>query len=417
MDPISIMAVANPMKEGSAIESGGGLTSIPHGRRRIALDLTALLPHETGVDRYMIQLVLYLGKIDQWNHYRIYVNWEDRNRFVGLLPENFRVIPLSRRSRAVRLLFQQVLLPTLVGWWEADVVHSPSFIMPMVRGSQYHILTVHDMTSFTLPKCHILLRRSFPYRQVLLWSIRRAHLITVPSGSTQKDMYRWVPDLSRKRVRVIPGGIGEEFQVYPRQAIQNTLERLGISASYILYVGTIEPRKNLPLLVQSYKQLVTMGKTKEHLVLVGRLGWGYDAVLKQIESPELKHRVHLVGYVHQHDLPLVYAGATLFVYPSLQEGFGFPPLEAMACGVPTISSQTSSLIENLQGAAILVPPDDQESLTNAIDQLLNDKACRDRYRQEGFARAAAFRWEDTARRTLQCYQEVSGSYSPKTRDS
>jgi glycosyltransferase involved in cell wall biosynthesis len=230
-------------------------------------------------------------------------------------------------------------------------------------------------------------------------------------------MYHWVPDLSRSKVRVIPGGIGEEFRVYPREAIQNTLERLGLPASYILYVGTIEPRKNLPLLVQSYKQLVTMGKTKEHLVLVGRLGWGYDAVLKQIESPELKHRVHLVGYVHQHDLPLVYAGATLFVYPSLQEGFGFPPLEAMACGVPTISSQTSSLIENLQGAAILVPPDDQESLTEAMDQLLNDEASRDQYRQEGIARAAAFRWEETARRTIQCYQEIAGSRATKPKDS
>lgn len=409
--------VVKPLKEGNGIESGEGLISIPHGIRRIALDLTALLPHETGVDRYMIQLVLHLGKVDQWNYYRIYVNWEDRNRLAGMLPDNFRVVPLSRRSRPVRLLFQQVLLPIVAGWWDADVVHSPSFIMPMVRGRQHHILTVHDMTSFTLPNCHIFLRRSLPYRQFLLWSIRRAHVITVPSGSTQEDMYHWVPDLSRSKVRVIPGGIGEEFRVYPREAIQNTLERLGLPASYILYVGTIEPRKNLPLLVQSYKQLVTMGKTKEHLVLVGRLGWGYDAVLKQIESPELKHRVHLVGYVHQHDLPLVYAGATLFVYPSLQEGFGFPPLEAMACGVPTISSQTSSLIENLQGAAILVPPDDQESLTEAMDQLLNDEASRDQYRQEGIARAAAFRWEETARRTIQCYQEIAGSRATKPKDS
>ena len=409
--------VVQSLKEGDVLESGGGMTSIPHGIRRIAVDLTALLPHETGVDRYMIQLVLHLGKIDQWNHYRIYVNWEDRNRLAGVLPENFRVIPLSRRSRPVRLLFQQVLLPIVAGWWDADVVHSPSFLMPMVRGRQHHILTVHDMTSFTLPNYHILLRRSLPYRQFLLWSIRRAHMITVPSGSTQEDMHHWVPDLSRTRVRVIPGGIGEEFTVYPREAIQNALERLGLPASYILYVGTIEPRKNLPILVQSYKQLVTMGKTKKHLVLVGRLGWGYDAVLKQIKSSELKHRIHMVGYVHQHDLPLVYGGATLFVYPSLQEGFGFPPLEAMACGVPTISSQTSSLKENLQGAAILVPPADLESLTEAMHQLLSDEASRDQYRQEGIARAAVFRWAETARRTLQCYQEIAGSRASKSRDS
>jgi glycosyltransferase involved in cell wall biosynthesis len=150
-------------------------------------------------------------------------------------------------------------------------------------------------------------------------------------------------------VRVIPAGIGEEFKVYPQGAIQKTLGRLGLPASYILYVGTIEPRKNLELLVQGYKRLVTMGKTKEHLVLAGRMGWGYDDLLKQIENSELQNLVHVVGYVDQKDLPLLYAGAILFVYPSLQVGFGFPPLEAMACGVPTISSQGSSLGENLQG--------------------------------------------------------------------
>lgn len=355
----------------------------------------------------MIQLVLHLGKVDQRNQYRIYVNWEDRDRLTGLLPSNFQVIPLGVRPRLARFVFQQVLLPVVAGWWGTDVVHSPSFIMPMVRGRQYHVLTVHDMTSFTLPNYHTRLRRSFAYRQLLLRSIRRAHAITVPSRSSQEDVLHWVPDIPRSKVRVIPAGIGEEFKVYPQGAIQETLGRLGLPASYILYVGTIEPRKNIELLVQGYKRLVTMGKTKEHLVLVGRLGWGYDELLKQMESPEIQNRVHLVGYVHQKDLPLLYAGATLFVYPSLQEGFGFPPLEAMACGAPTISSQTSSLIENLQGAAKLVPPDDLESLIAAMHQLLNDEASREQYRREGFARAAKFRWEETALQTLRCYQEVA----------
>lgn len=141
-------------------------------------------------------------------------------------------------------------------------------------------------------------------------------------------------------------------------------------------------------------------------MLVGRLGWGYDELLKQIDDLDLHNRVHLAGYVHQKDLPLLYAGAALFVYPSLQEGFGFPPLEAMACGAPTISSQTSSLTENLQGAAKLVPPNDPEPLTEAMHQLLNDKASREQHRREGFARALRFRWKETALRTLRCYQDV-----------
>jgi len=383
------------------------MTSIHNRIERFAIDLTGLLPEETGVDRYMIQLVLHLGKVDQRNQYRIYVNWEDRKRFCGLLPGNFRVVSLSFRPRPVRLLFQQALLPIVAEWWGADAVHSPSFIMPMVRGRRHHVLTVHDMTPFTLPNYHIPLRRSLPYRQFLLWSIRRAHLLTVPSRSTQEDVYHWVPDLPRSKVRVIPPGIGEEFKVYRPDAIQKTLERLGLPASYILYVGTIEPRKNIELLVKSYKRLVTMGKTKEHLVLAGRMGWGYDDLLKQIESPELRNRIHMVGYVDQKDLPLLYGGAKLFVYPSFQEGFGFPPLEAMACGVPTISSQGSSLGENLEGAAKLISPHDQESLIEAMNELLNDGTSWKHYRKEGLVRASKFRWEETALQTLRCYREVA----------
>ncbi len=385
------------------------MTAFLSGTGRIVLDLTALLPDVTGVDRYMIQLVVHLGKVDQQNQYRVYVNWEDRNRLTGMLPANFKVIPLSVRPRVSRLVFQQVLLPIVSEYWGADVVHSPSFIMPMLKGFRHHVLTIHDMTSFTLPHHHIPLRRSFAYRQLLLWSIRGAHLIIVPSRSSQEDVLHWVTDVPRSKVRVIPPGIGEDFRVYPHEDIRKTLERLGLPPSYILYVGTIEPRKNLELLVHGYKRLVTMGKTKEHLVLAGRMGWGYDTLLKQIESPELQNRVQIVGYVDQKDLPLLYAGASLFVYPSLQEGFGFPPLEAMACGVPTISSQASSLGENLQGAAKLISPHNLESLIEAMHQLLNDEESRKHYQNEGFLRASKFHWKETALQTLHCYQElVSG---------
>jgi alpha-1,3-rhamnosyl/mannosyltransferase len=176
---------------------------------------------------------------------------------------------------------------------------------------------------------------------------------------------------------------------------------------YILYVGTIEPRKNLPCLVESYRQLIAKGDIREHLILAGRQGWDYQALLAQVNSPALRGRVLLPGYVPQGDLPWLYAGARLFVYPSLQEGFGFPPLEAMACGVPTIASLSSSLAENLRGAAELVPPDDGEALTAAMRRLLEDEQLHAQYRTLGLARAAQFRWEETARQTLNCYKALA----------
>ena len=374
---------------------------------RIAIDLTALLPEATGVDNYLKQLVLHLGCIDEDNQYKVFVNYGDQNLFRGVLPGNFTVVPLCLRARPIRLLFQQFALPVAAIGWGADVVHSPSFIMPLYRGKLRHVVTVHDMTSFSLPECHISLRSSFLYKRAVLESIRRADLVIVPSCATQQQIAQVMPEFSLDRTRVIPQGVGDEFHVYPPEEVRKAAHRLQLPSSYVLYVGTIEPRKNLPRLVESYRRLVATDKITEHLVLVGRLGWNYKALLTQLDTPELRGRAHLAGYVSQRDLPWFYAGAKLFIYPSLEEGFGFPPLEAMACGVPTISSYSSSLAENLQGAAELVPSDDVAALASAMSRLLRDESLQAKYKMQGLARAARFRWVETARQTLDCYRALA----------
>jgi glycosyltransferase involved in cell wall biosynthesis len=370
---------------------------------RIAIDLTARLPQATGVDNYLRQLVLYLGRIDANNAYKVYVNYEDRHLFRGLLPDNFTVVPFCCRPRPIRLLFQQFALPIAARQWGADVVHSPSFIMPFYRGQARHVVTVHDMTFFSLPDCHVSLRRSSLYRGAVSESIRRADRVIVPSHATQQHIAQLMPEIPSDRVCVIPHGIGDDFHPYPREEVRQAVRRLRLPAAYILYVGTIEPRKNLPRLVESFRRLITTDNIPEHLVLVGRLGWDYKGLAAQINTPELHGRVHLIGYVSQDDLPWFYAGARLFIYPSLAEGFGFPPLEAMACGIPTISSLSSSLAENLQGAAELISPDDETALASAMSRLLRDDSLRAHYQTQGLACAARFRWAEAARQTLDCY--------------
>jgi glycosyltransferase involved in cell wall biosynthesis len=384
---------------------------------KVAIDLTALLPEATGVDHYMKRLVLTLPKIDDGNQYTIFVNYEDRHLYDGVLPSNFLVLPFCLRARAVRLLFQQVVLPAVAGSWGADVVHSPSFIMPLFKGRQRHVLTIHDMTFFSLPDCHIALRRNALFRCAVLESIRRANIVVVPSHATRQAILDVMPQFYPQHIRVIPNGIGDEFRLLPIEGVRDAISRLQLPPSYILYVGTIEPRKNLERLVESYRRLMIKGEIDEHLVLAGRLGWGYKDLLVQLANTELQGKVHLTGYISQDDLPWVYAGARLFVYPSIAEGFGFPPLEAMACGVPTVSSLSSSLAENLQGAAELVPPDDAEALTGAMRQLLNDEGRRAKCREEGLARAAKFRWEETARHTLDSYLEAACMGESQARDS
>lgn len=283
-------------------------------------------------------------------------------------------------------------------------MHSPSFIMPYIRGSARHLLTVHDMTSFSHPHCHIALRRSRLYRRMVLASLRRTDVALVPSQATRQAILEFLPDLSPDRIHVTVPGMGEEFRLCKPASVQEVVARLTLPQPYILYVGTLEPRKNLPALIESYRRLVKTGVIKEHLVLAGKLGWGYEALLKELHEPALRGKVHLAGYVDQKDLPAVYAGARLFVYPSLHEGFGFPPLEAMACGVPVISTLSSSLVENLEGAAELVTPNDITALADAIRRLLTDDALRAARRTQGLKRASRYRWEQTAKQTLTSYQ-------------
>ena len=371
---------------------------------RIAIDFTAFIPQMTGIDTYLKQLVLHLAKVDQRNQYMIYHNYEDRRVFADNLPVNFSHTSISARPRSIRLISQQIILPLAASDWKADVVHSPSFIMPYIRGRARHVLTVHDMTSFSHPEHHIALRRSRLYRRMVLASLRRTDMVMAPSQATRQAILEFLPDLQPDRIHVTVPGIGEEFQPCDPASVQEVVTRLMLPQPYILYVGTLEPRKNLPALVESYRRLVEAGAIKEHLVLAGKLGWGYEALLKQIHVPALRGKVHLAGYVDQQDLPAVYSGARLFVYPSLHEGFGFPPLEAMACGVPVISTLSSSLVENLAGVAELVSPEDVAALADAIRRVLADDTLWTKRRAQGLEQASHYRWDRTARETLKSYQ-------------
>lgn len=375
-------------------------------RMRIIIDLTAFIPRMTGVDIYLKQLILNLAKVDTDNRYLIVLNFEDRQLFKGALPENFSCVYLSTRPRPVRLFFQQVLLPIAALLWKADLVHSPAFIMPYIRGSSRHVLTVQDMTSFSHPECHNALRRSALYQALVSTSVKRTDGIVVPSHATKKAIMEFMPGVNPDRIYVTALGISDEFQLLDPAHVESVTSRLALPEDYILYVGTLEPRKNLPALVESFRRLVEAGDIKENLVIAGKLGWGYDELLQQIDVPALRGRVHLAGYVDQADLPAIYAGARLFVYPSLFEGFGFPPLEAMACGVPAISTKTSSLIENLQDAAELVTAGDTEALTDAIKLLLTDTSLWEKRKLQGLELAGRYRWENTAKDTLHCFERT-----------
>jgi alpha-1,3-rhamnosyl/mannosyltransferase len=375
------------------------------GALKVGIDLTALMREPTGVDVSLKGLVRGLAAIDRDTRYTIFLNYEDRHAFDGTLSPNFATASFSLRTRVSRLAFQQAILPVAARALRLDVVHSPSFIMPMIRGRQRHVLTIHDMTSFSLPSLHIPLRRSSGYRQAVLASIRRADVVTTPSSFVRDAVLRYVPDLPSERVRIVPWGIDDVFKPRPEVEAPRELAHLNLPWPYILFVGTIQPRKNLSGLLAGYRQLLASGDIAEHLVLAGPLGWDYHEVIAAFSAPGLAGRVHHLGFVSDKDLPWLYAGARLFVYYSLEEGFGFPPLEAMASGIPTVASRSSALMEFLDGAAELVPLDTPDGLAAAMHKLLTDDRERERRRTLGLARAAQFRWQKTAACMGACYLE------------
>jgi alpha-1,3-rhamnosyl/mannosyltransferase len=373
---------------------------------RIGIDVTALTPQHTGVDRFLISLVEHLARLETPHRFHVFANREDLPLLRTRLPDHFRLHGLCLRPRPVRLFFQQVVLPLAALLLRLDVVHSPSFIMPLLRGRARHVLTVHDLTTITRPAAHIPLRRSKAFSLAMIRSIRRAHLVHVPSEFARRDVARRIAGADSARIRVIPHGIADHFHAGAARRASEVSRRLGIPGAYILYVGNIDPRKGLSSLARCYAGLVERGEVDEHLVIAGPLGWGYDELLRLCRDGALRERVHFPGYVPEEDLPALLAGARLFVFPSQEEGFGFPPLEAMACGVPVIASRSSSLAENLEGAASLVPVDDEAALADAIRRLLSNEDLRARRRAEGLARAAEFRWEETARKMLRAYEDA-----------
>jgi glycosyltransferase involved in cell wall biosynthesis len=370
---------------------------------RIALDLTALNPKPSGIDRYLEGTVWSLARLETDAGVFLFINFEDRARFSGKrqLPPRFHVVPICFRPRIIRLFFQQILQPMLLYALRIDVLHSPTFIMPFWRARARHVLTIHDMSSFVLPQFHPRVRRGALYERVVSASIRRADLVTVPSSSVKTDILRFVAEVNPERIRVIPCGIDETF--HPRSSAE-VLERLRIPTPYVLFVGVLDPRKNLRTLIDAFAGLVASGRL-EHLVIVGQKSWAPNEWLRGHE--ELRDRIHFPGYIPEEDLPFVYSGAALFVYPSLLEGFGFPPLEAMASGVPVVASDTSSLRENLSGAATLVPPNDSKQLAGAMLTLLTHEAARTNAIEAGLTRSRNFCWDRFAAETFACYEALA----------
>ena len=370
---------------------------------RIGIDATAIPSNRVGAGNYIFNLVRGLAKVDVENLYFVFAKPEHVVEWKIEQP-NFRFLPGASRSRPLRLAWEQSVLPVLVRQHKIDVLHSPHYTLPLFNPGR-SVVTFCDMIFYLYPEMHSFSKRVF-FRAMMQVSSQRADWIIAISESTARDllgMFRVMPD----RVCAIPLAAESNFRrITDRDSINRICGQYGLRAGeYILYVGVLEPRKNIPTLLRAYQDLVAQG-IREQLAIVGRRGWMFDEIFTTVQTLKLGDKVVFTGYVPNDELPYLYNGARLFVYPSLYEGFGLPVLEAMACGTPVVTSSVSSMPEIVDDAGLLVDPRDPKQLARAIEQLVVDDDLHRSLQERGLQRAEQFSWERTARETLQVYSRV-----------
>lgn len=356
-----------------------------------------------GVSNYTEALLHHLGQIDTDNRYTIYTTRGLDATALGL-PPNFQVRPsrLPTINPRIRIPWEQLAAPPLLRLNGTHVFHGVLNVAPLFCPVP-SVITIHDLSIFSFPqtfRCH--------NRMYLTWSTRasarRAARILTVSEYTKQEVVRLLC-IPPERVVVTHNACDQRFAPPSPDDLAVFRQHHVLPKQFILYVGTLEPRKNIPTLLEAYAQIAAY--TDAPLIIGGGKGWMYDPIFAKAQSLGLADRIHFIGFIPSEDLPLWYAAATVFAFPSLFEGFGMPILEAMACGTPIVTTSSSSLPEVAGDAGLIVPPTDAEALGHALLQVLKNPTLHEDLRTRGLRQAQRFSWPETAERTLQAYHDAA----------
>ncbi|MDQ1301292.1 MAG: hypothetical protein QG637_1213 [Chloroflexota bacterium] len=373
---------------------------------RIAIDYTPALRQSAGIGRYTRGLVAALAEVDSLARYILFCAGAtpppDR------WPANFAIrrgrIPARWLTAAWHRLHLPIPAELFTG--ACDLYHSPDFTLPPLRRAR-GIVTIHDLSFLRVPECADPGLRTFLTRAVPS-AVARAHRVLADSESTRRDLIALL-GVPPEKISVVTPAVEPRFRREEDQTrLKEVRERYRLPAQFILGIGTLEPRKNFTGLIRAYGQLRRTTGLPHALVIAGRPGWLYEVIYKQVEQEGLTGSVRFLGFVADADLPALYTLADLFAYPSRYEGFGIPVLEAMACGVPVVTSDNSSLPEAAGAAARLVNADDTAGLAEAMAQIIEDAALRGQMIERGYAQAGRFTWPDSARALMAAYRAAAG---------
>ena len=374
---------------------------------RIAFDATAIPRLMAGAAVYTYELARALAAVDRDNEYVIFARG-DHFDDLPATRAGLRVVKVRAPSRPMRLVWEQAILPRRLRQLGIDVLHSPHHTTPLpvrLRADCRRVVTFHDLTFFLIPERYPATRRLY-FQTMTRLSARVADAVIVPSGAVREDVTR-ILRLPPRRVFAIPEAAGPAFRPQDAGAVEAVRRRYGLEGPFLLSVGSLEPGKNRERLLQAFARLRARGPTHT-LVIAGQPAWRHEGEEPLARRLGLADAVRFLGHVPQADLPALYSGADLFVFPSLYEGFGLPALEALACGTPVVASNVSALPEVVGDAALQVSPLDVEALADAMERVLHDPRLRADLRERGLKRAAGFSWERAARETLAVYEWAAG---------
>jgi glycosyltransferase involved in cell wall biosynthesis len=362
----------------------------------------AMSPEPTGTEHYSWWLINGLLSIPGEHRHRLYMRDRPPAGHFHAAPGVEQVVmPFPRLWTHLRLSAEMIARPP-------DVLFVPAHVLPLAHPRR-SVVTVMDLGYLAYPEAHRWADRVY-LDQSTRWNVRQARHIIAISGATRDDIVAHYGTDPAKITVIYPGVNEEVVRVEDAGHIQSVRLRYSLPATYLLYVGTLHPRKNLARLVRAFGTVLktwpsTAGEPSS-LVLAGKKGWLYDEIFREVRTLGLEGRVFFPGYVPQGDLPALMSGARAFVYPSFFEGFGFPILEAMACGTPVVCSRASCLPEVAGDAAWLIDPRDEADLARGMERVLSDETLRAELVERGRRRVAGFTWERCARETLAVLERV-----------
>ena len=366
---------------------------------RVAIDARKL--HDFGIGTYIRNLLRQLARIDHDTEYVLLCQESDLGVGTQLGP-NFRTVLEPSPNYSLR---EQIHVPWLLRRERPDVYHAPHYVLPAGVTAR-SVVTIHDCIHLMFPQ-YLPNRAAYAYARASMWAAaRRSDCILTVSEASKRDILHFF-NVSPDKIVVVPNAIDEHFWVTPAEEdVARVRERYQLDHRFVLYVGNIKPHKNLVRLIEAFAELRTGDLEDVKLLIIGDEISKLPALRRAVHRHKLHKHVRFLGYVNDETLAILYRLAALFVFPSLYEGFGLPPLEAMASGTPVVTSSISSLPEVAGDAAVLVDPYYVESIVDGMRKVLENPARAEEMRLKGLARAREFSWERSVQKTREVYQRV-----------